>query len=451
MQQPVKLSTRDRFLGMAEKFAYDLVGLPVAVAYLARRRQLPPDASPAAQIRAHYCRHYWDRSGGVLRGLCACLVWPFGFAAYAALLTSRNGAYVRSLTAKGIIRQLGEQLALALRNSMVPYWYYMFEIYDDHRRKAASLYLQRYETKGFIFNLLQPRSDDGMQDKSVFWRRCRDAGVKAVPVLLVLKSGEITTPEGGELLSVLRQDLFVKPRIGRGGSNAERWNHDGEGGWHNRTLGKLGANELLKHLANLSVERDYIVQPRIANHPDLSDVNNGALATVRVVTCRNEAGGFEATDAAFRMAIGTNDTVDNFHAGGIAAAVDMAAGRLGPASNMGLKPGVGWRTVHPNTGAAIEGRILPLWPQVLDLATRAHAAFSERVVVGWDIAILADGPAVVEGNIKPDLDIHQRVTRAPMGNGRLAELLAFNVARRLTASDRARQSDAAASALSLRK
>src|SRR5262249_26582097 len=152
---------------------------------------------PAAHIRALYCRHYWGRAGGVLRGLCACLVWPFGFAVYAALLTSRNGTYVRTLTGKGIGRQLGEQLALALRESMVPYWYYMFEIYDDHRRGAASLYLQRYETKGFIFNLLQPRSEDGMQDKSVFSRRCHDSGVKAVPVLFILKGGEIITPEGG--------------------------------------------------------------------------------------------------------------------------------------------------------------------------------------------------------------------------------------------------------------
>jgi hypothetical protein len=254
--------------------------------------------------------------------------------------------------------------------------------------------------------------------------------VSAVPVLLEATNGQVITPDS-DPLSLPREDLFVKPRIGRGGRNAERWNYDGHDAWHNRDGRALVEEELLRHLASLSRERDYIVQPRVVNHPELTNLNNGALATVRIITCRNERANFEATDAAFRMAIGQNNTVDNFHAGGIAAAIDLQTGRLGQASNMGLKPGVGWRQFHPNTGAAIEGRILPLWPQVIDLAVQAHAAFPDRVVVGWDIGILVDGPAVVEGNIKPDLDIHQRVTRAPMGNGRFAKLLAYNVARLL--------------------
>jgi hypothetical protein len=434
MDQAVRRPRRDRLLGHAENFAYDLVGLPVALAYLVKRRPLSSETVPADYIRALYCGNYWRRSGGLLHGILACIVWPFAFTAYAVLLTARNGTYVRGLTGKSIPRQLREQLGLAVRNSMVPYWYYMFEVYDDQRRKAAYLYLQRYETKSFIFNLLQPRHDDGMQDKAGFWRHCRDAGIRAVPVHLVLSGGEVIPPEGGERFDMPCEDLFVKPRIGRGGTYAERWDYDGQGAWTNRTAGTFKAKELLAHFASMSAKRDYIVQPRVVNHPDLAEVNNGALATVRIVTCANEKGGFEATDAAFRMAIGNNVTVDNFHAGGIAAAVDMKTGRLGPASNMGLRPDVGWRMVHPNSGAPIEGRILPLWPEVIDLVVRAHAAFPERTIIGWDVGILPDGPAIVEGNIKPDLDIHQRVARAPLGNGRLAELVAFNVARRLNVS-----------------
>jgi hypothetical protein len=76
---------------------------------------------------------------------------------------------------------------------------------------------------------------------------------------------------------------------------------------------------------------------------------------------------------------------------------------------------------------------LPFWHEVVDLAYRAHAVFPTRLIVGWDIAILPDGPCVVEGNTRPDLDIHQRVSRRPLGNRRLSELLAWNVRRAMNA------------------
>jgi Sugar-transfer associated ATP-grasp len=427
MQKPLGVRIKDRTLRWAEDFAYDLVGLPVAIAYLFKPRIPSPEAEPLAYLRAVYCRNYWRRPWNWLRALFAAILWPVGLAIYTVRFTADNGAYVRGLNSKGILRQIGEQLQLAVTTSMAPYWYYMYEIFDDHRRAVAPLYVQRYETKGYVYGPLQPRENDGMQDKARFARRCREAGVNAAPVLVELTGGEALDPLGG-VPSIPKFDIFVKPRIGRGGRNAERWDYV-DGAWRNRDGETLGESDLLARLAALSTERDYIVQPRAVNHPDLNEVNNGALATVRVVTARNEKGGYEATDAAFRMAIGSNHTVDNFHAGGIAAAVDMETGRLGPASNMGLKPTVGWCKVHPNTGAAIEGRVLPLWPQVIELACKAHAAFPTRAVVGWDIGILADGPAIIEGNIKPDLDIHQRVTRRPIGEGRLVRLLAYNFAK----------------------
>ena len=54
-------------------------------------------------------------------------------------------------------------------------------------------------------------------------------------------------------------------------------------------------------------------------------------------------------------------------------------------------------------------------------------AFSDRVVIGWDIAIMEDRPRLVEGNSGPDIDLIQRPLRTAFADGRLGELLAFHL------------------------
>jgi hypothetical protein len=89
---------------------------------------------------------------------------------------------------------------------------------------------------------------------------------------------------------------------------------------------------------------------------------------------------------------------------------------------MGLTHHVGWLDRHPDTGGAINGRILPFWPETLALAQRAHAFFKQRLIAGWDIAILADGPALVEGNNSPGTDLLQRPSGMPLGTGEFGSL-----------------------------
>jgi putative polysaccharide biosynthesis protein len=178
-----------------------------------------------------------------------------------------------------------------------------------------------------------------------------------------------------------------------------------------------------------------IVQPRLRNHPAIADLSNGALSTVRLVTIVNERGEFEPIYAVLRMAVGANTVVDNFHAGGIAAKVDMGTGTLGRATDVGLRPEIGWRDRHPDTGAQITGRALPLWDDTRTLAARGHAAFADRLLIGWDIAITADGPVLIEGNSGPDLDIVQRVCAEPVGNARLGALIALHLRRALEPSN----------------
>jgi hypothetical protein len=131
------------------------------------------------------------------------------------------------------------------------------------------------------------------------------------------------------------------------------------------------------------------------------------------------------------MSIGDNKTVDNLHAGGIAANVSLSDGTLSEATNLGVDARLGWLATHPNTGAQIEGRKLPLWEQTKQLAIAAHREFSDRVVIGWDIAILEDGPIVIEGNGNSDMDILQRFMRVGLRDHRFGELLRFHLRSRL--------------------
>jgi hypothetical protein len=427
-------SRHDVFLHQMELLAYDLAGLPMAVRTLLSRQRLAKVTPSAHYLHTVYGRLYWRKRGllTLLRTVLAILLFPSAFAVSIAIYTRRNGAIIRARTGKPISRQMAEEVWLGLVHSIAPYWYYVFELHEDTPRTKAALYLQRHETKGPIYAMLQPAADDGMQDKLVFSAVCLAKGVRTVPVLLDLTGGVASVPGGGFPLLPAR-DMFVKPRVGRGGRHAERWDWSGGASYKSPAGDILTEQALMARLKRLSAERSYIVQLRLANHPDLADLNNGALATVRIITVRDEVGGFEATDAVFRMAIGRNHTVDNFHAGGIAAAVDIKTGALGPASNLGTDARVGWHGTHPTTGAHIEGRVLPFWHELVDLACRAHAVFTTRVIVGWDIAILADGPCVVEGNTRPDLDIHQRISRSPLGDRRLSDLLAWNVRRAMDA------------------
>lgn len=111
----------------------------------------------------------------------------------------------------------------------------------------------------------------------------------------------------------------------------------------------------------------------------------------------------------------------------MAAPVDITTGRLGLVSYLGQTGDLRFFRQHPASGAVVEGRVLPLWSQVRDLAIRAHEAFKPWMLIGWDICITDDGPVIIEGNSAPCSDILQRRHRKPLGAGRFGELLHYHL------------------------
>lgn len=368
------------------------------------------------------------RPGRRIADLMARAGWPLvALASILAWQLPRHGAWARRVAGRSLFAQGFDQLRLAMWAGLWPHQYYMFELFRPEQRAQAHLYLLRHETKRGVFTILKdnPHKSLVFARKDLFAEACAAAGLPHADFIVRLAGG---VPQWRREEPVLPQaDLFAKPVQARGGRGAELWRWTGAG--FQRQDGARATPEGL--LARLGARREpFIVMPCLANHPDLAGLALGALATVRLVTCRNEAGAPELVGAALRFARHADAIVDNFHAGGLAAKVDLESGLLGPGTDQGLSrggAGDGWHDHHPVSGAQIAGRAVPFWADTKALAVQAHAVLGDRVVIGWDIAVLADGPVLIEANSFPDLDILQRSGRAPLGNTRFCDLLAWHL------------------------
>lgn len=344
--------------------------------------------------------------------------------------TRIHGPSVRARTGKVLFRQMWESRALVRSFGIPPRNYYRYELFAPARFARAGEYLQRSDTKGSLYRLLKRENATPLRDKLRFGLALKAVDLGAAPNLVALEEGRIVYPESGTV-ALPPCDLFVKPRTGKGGRGAARWHfNETTKQWEQAGL-KLNAAQLLDHLARLSMGSALLVQTGLRNHSDLRALSGGALCTVRIVSCKDDQGGFHATHAAFRVALTQNSVVDNFHAGGIAAKVDMATGKLGPATDLGLRSDSRWHDIHPYNAQPIAGRILPLWREAVMLVERAHAQFADRLVIGWDVAILEHGPCIIEANAGPDLDIIQRTHGEPLGNSPLGQWLAHHMRQRL--------------------
>jgi hypothetical protein len=386
-----------------------------------------PAKTDAGFIHRAYCRALWRERGFLARLnlLAWYIVWPLIFAFTSIWFTVLNGRAIARRSGKSLVKQAVEQLIMAWLFGCLPPSYYMFELFEKQRQARADEYLHRFELKGGIYRLMKSVTElqalSNLGDKNEFTKRCRANELPVPEVLLLHKAGNPL-----DVLELPPCDLFIKSVRGKGGTGAEAWLYVSNGQYRSLLDGEcLRQDELLARIRERN--QDVVIQTRLLNHDAIRDLSNGALTTIRLLTLLNEKGDYEATHAGFRMAIGANRLVDNSHAGGIIAAVDIESGRLGPATDIGWRPDIGWRMHHPDTGAVIEGRALPLWPQTVALACRAHAAFAPRVIVGWDIAITSNGPVLIEGNGAPGIDLLQRAYREPIGNSRLGELMCFHL------------------------
>lgn len=404
--------------------------------------KLPDDATAATLIHRYFQREVWSEIRMVDRLItfAALPLVPLVIILLTTVFTALNGRSIKKRTGKGIARQVYEQIRLATQFAILPPWYYIFELHEDDKREHAGEYLNRFEIKAGLYKLLRKyngglpipveRTTECIKDKACLKACCSDNGIATTPIFWIFEKAQIRKVDWqDEKLPEI--DLFVKPLAGQGGGGTSRWDYLGSGQFRCSNGMVATGDQLIEHLRKASEHKAYLVQPRLINHREITDLANSTLATVRVMSCRNESDDYEVTNAVFRMARSAASVVDNFHAGGIAVNIDIQTGELGRGTRGAWGTVAdGWYERHPETNVPILHRKLPCWPELIHFVQHAHSRlFSDQVVIGWDIAILDTGPCLIEANRAPDLDIIQRTKGGPIGNERLGRLLAFNLRR----------------------
>ncbi|MDV6011083.1 sugar-transfer associated ATP-grasp domain-containing protein [Haloechinothrix sp. LS1_15] len=199
--------------------------------------------------------------------------------------------------------------------------------------------------------------------------------------------------------------VFFKVLAGAEGKNlvklqrdsAEQWEVNGE------QLGHEAACRVFEEQ-----QHPMVVEEGLDQHPKVDELYPGAVNTIRVLTM------LDVTDqqpfivmAVQRIGTSQSQHVDNWSRGGLSARIDVATGRLGPASRLPAGTELEWFDAHPDTGTPINGAEVPYWAQIRDTVLHAARILSFLEYIGWDIVVTPDGPVILEANINTGMNVLQ--------------------------------------------
>ena len=385
------------------------------------RRYLREEFSPAASRLLRLVHsHELNALGnpGRLRLALIALVWAAVMAVSCARHFFRQRALIRrDLPQVRDLAHLRKLFACAFLDNIPPFEFYRYKFYLDRFHRHRRAYLLRWHLDPLLVRSFR---DDSlwMADKHRFWRAARDAGLPVVPVWAALSAG--TWTEGDfQTLAARASDLVIKPSLlarGDGILFADTLDR-GRWTWKDRPV---SAVELQRELEACSRVHDLVIQPRVRNHPAFARYGSEGLATLRIVTFKTpETAEPVCLVAALRIAHGAS-RLANLHKSALVCSIDIATGRLSPAS--GVAPSCEDLPSHPITGAPLAGETVPHWEECLRICRAGHLLAPALNSIGWDLVIDESGPRLLEANLRWGSPVLQIAGGTPLLLTRLPEL-----------------------------
>ncbi len=148
----------------------------------------------------------------------------------------------------------------------------------------------------------------------------------------------------------------------------------------------------------ISEYKRFLIEECFIQHSEMSRLNPDTVNTIRVISLTDDRGDIHVPFASVRIGR-TGSAVDNFCAGGMAAAVDPDNGIIISSAFNGAGQHF---VIHPDTNQTIIGYQIPQWKEVLDTIEKAARMIPSMRFVGWDAVVRFDGRVcLIEGNSNP--------------------------------------------------
>lgn len=284
--------------------------------------------------------------------------------------------YAGNVTSQSDISLLADAVISSFRYNISLLDYFYFRFYEKNRNErltwAGTGTLYEYQLS------MNPKdSREVLENKISFLNRFKPFLKRSFASIAELQEDENRIEQ---LLANPSGKVVLKGALGQVGAEVEVV----------KTAG-FSPQSLLQYMFSKKFD---LIEEYVVQHPVLMELSPSGLNTLRIFT-QLYNGKVEWLGA--RLRISVNSPVDNMAAGNLAAPLHMDTGVVsGPAiySDITKKD----ETVHPITGKTIVGFRVPFWPETLEMITRAALHVPENKSVGWDIAITANGPELIEGN-----------------------------------------------------
>lgn len=148
------------------------------------------------------------------------------------------------------------------------------------------------------------------------------------------------------------------------------------------------------------VKENMLIEECIQACDEMAAFHPSSLNTIRVVTFSGQ-NGCEIFGALFRMGA-HGSVVDNTHAGGIYAPINVETGTI---DTDAIDAQNHHYPTHPDTNQPIKGFKIPCWQKIIETCKTATQTIPNIHFAGWDLCVTKDGEVeIIEGNHAPDFD-----------------------------------------------